>query len=81
MKNNFQDALHWAILAIEESPEDYNAFDTIAQIYKSLGFLELALKHFDKCKELKLKYEETEESIKETELEIKMINSYLFPQP
>lgn len=81
LKNNFQEALHWALLAIEESPEDYNAFDTIAQIYKSLGLLELALKHFDKCKELKLKYEETEESIKGTELEIKKINSYLFPQP
>ena len=81
LKNDLQEALHWSILAIEESPEDYNAFDTIAQIYKSLGLLELALKHFDKCKELKLKYEETEDSINETELEIKRINIYLSPKP
>ena len=81
LKNDLQEALHWSILAIEESPEDYNTFDTIAQIYKSLGLLELALKHFNKCKELKLKYEETEDSINETELEIKKINIYLSPKP
>ena len=77
LKNDFQDALKWAILAVDEMPEDYNVSDTIAHIYQSLGLFELSLKHFNKCKELKLKYNESEESISETESKIKGLNDFL----